>query len=39
MNARQPYGVAIVKRRGKGTDKAYVVLNLEAFTRLVAVSS
>ena len=39
LNARQPYGVAIVKRRNKPIGAAYVVLNLEAFTRLVAVSS
>ena len=39
LNARQPYGVAIVKRRNKPIGAAYVVLDLEAFTRLVAVSS
>ena len=39
INAREPYGVATVKRRGKSTGAAYVVMSLEAFTRLVAVSS
>ena len=39
LNARQPYGVAVVKRRGKSTGQSYVVLSLEAFTRLAAVES
>jgi hypothetical protein len=38
INARQPYGVAVVKRRGKSTGQAYVVMSLEAFSRLVAVT-
>jgi hypothetical protein len=36
VNARQPYGVVVVKRRGKPTGAAYAVLTLEAFARLVA---
>ncbi len=36
LNARQAYGVVIVKRRGKPTSAAYVVMTFESFTRLVA---
>ncbi len=36
LNARQPFAVAIVKRRNKPTGAAYVVMDLESFTRLVA---
>ena len=36
LNARQPYGVAIVKRRAKATGQAYVAMTLESFVRLVA---
>ena len=39
LNARQPYGVAVVKRRGKSTDNAYVVMSLESFARFAAVTS
>jgi Holliday junction resolvase len=35
LNARQPFGVAIVKRRNKPTSAAYVVMALESFVRLV----
>jgi Holliday junction resolvase len=38
LNARQPYAVAIVKRRNKGVDRSYVVMDLEAFSRLMAVT-
>jgi hypothetical protein len=36
LNAHQPYGVAIVKRRNKPISAAYVVMDLATFTRLVA---
>ena len=36
LNARQPYGVVVVKRRGKGAADSYVVCNLATFARLVA---
>ena len=39
LNAHQPYGVAIVKRRNKPTGAAYVVQTLESFSRLVAMTS
>ena len=39
LNARQPFGVVIAKRRGKSTDNAYVVMSLEAFARFAAVTS
>ena len=35
LNARQPFGVVIAKRRGKGAAQSYVVMTLESFTRLV----
>ena len=35
VNARQPYGVVIAKRRGKGAAQSYVVMDLATFTRLV----
>jgi len=35
INARQPYGVVIAKRRNKGAAQSYVVMTLESFTRLV----
>jgi Holliday junction resolvase len=36
VNARQPYGVAVVKRRGKSAADSYVVSTLATFVRLVA---
>jgi hypothetical protein len=39
VNAKQPFGVAVVKRRGKATSAAYVVVSLEAFAQLMAVDS
>jgi hypothetical protein len=36
LNARQPFGVVVVKRRGKGAADSYVVCNLSTFVRLVA---
>jgi hypothetical protein len=35
LNARQPYGVAVVKRRGRSAADSYVVCNLATFARLV----
>lgn len=35
MNAGQPYGAAVIKRRGKGPAAAYVVLSLATFRRLL----
>ena len=35
INTRQPFGVVIAKRRGKGAAQSYVVMTLESFTRLV----
>ena len=35
INPRQPFGVVIAKRRGKGAAQSYVVMTLESFTRLV----
>jgi hypothetical protein len=37
-NARQPFAVVVVKRRGKGTGQAYVAMSLETFCRLEAVA-
>lgn len=34
--AGQPYGVAFVKRPGKGTSEAYAVMDIETFTRLLS---
>ncbi len=31
----KPFGVAIVKRRNHGVDKAYVVMELDTFVRMV----
>ena len=36
VNARQPYGVVVVKRRGKSAASSYVVCDLATFTRLIA---
>jgi hypothetical protein len=36
LNARQPFGVVIAKRRNKSTGDAYAVMTLETFSRLVA---
>jgi Holliday junction resolvase len=38
VNARQPFGVAIIKRRSKSTAQAYVAMSLETFCRLEAVA-
>lgn len=35
-NAGLPYGVAVVKRRGKGAAAGYVVLSLATFARVLA---
>lgn len=35
VHAGEPFGVAVVKRRGVGTDRAYVVMSLATFTRVV----
>lgn len=35
QTAGTPYGVAIIKRRGKPVAKSYVVISLEQFTRLL----
>lgn len=35
-NAGMPYGVAIVKRRGKGPAAGYVVMSLETFAKVLA---
>ena len=34
--AGQPYGVAFVKRPGKGTAEGYAVMDVETFTRLLS---
>lgn len=34
-HAGEPYGVAVVKRRGQGSGRAYVVHSLASFTRVV----
>lgn len=34
-NAREPYGVAVVKRRGKGVHQGYVVMDLETFVSIL----
>lgn len=34
-NARQPYGAAVVKRRGKGVAAGYAVMSLATFRRLL----
>jgi hypothetical protein len=34
--AGESYGAAVVKRRGKGASDAYVVMDLETFTRMLA---
>jgi hypothetical protein len=39
LNARQPVAVVVVKRRGKSTAQAYVVMDLVTFARLAAVAS
>jgi hypothetical protein len=36
VNASQPYGGVIAKRRGKAIGAAYVVLSLDAFARLLS---
>jgi len=36
MNAGVPYGVCILKRRGKSVQDAYVVLSLKQFTEMCA---
>jgi hypothetical protein len=33
--AGEPFGAAVVKRRGKGAADAYVVMDLETFTRML----
>ena len=39
LNARQPFGVVVAKRRGKSTGAAYVIMPLESFARFAAVTS
>jgi hypothetical protein len=39
INARQPFAVVVAKRRGKSADKAYVVMDLESFSRFAAMTS
>lgn len=36
VNARMPYGAAVIKRRGKGAGQGYVVMSLETFARVLA---
>ncbi len=36
QNAKQPYGVVVVKRRGKGAAHTYDVCDLATITRLIA---
>lgn len=35
-NAGEPFGAAVVKRRGKGPERAYVVMTLATFRALLA---
>jgi hypothetical protein len=35
VNAKQPYGVVVVKRRGKSAAQSYVVCDLATFARLI----
>lgn len=39
VNALQPFGAAVVKRRQKGADRGYVVMSLETFARVLAAHS